>query len=222
MRGIVFASTTALGVILASTAFAGSNTVYLGQSGTSQKADIKQDGSNNWVGTSTSNPFVQEDGAGGGGHNNLIVRQSGSSNAIGWFGTARQSGTSNNAEITQDGTGGDVEILQVGTNNGNAGLINNYDSPKGGIYQTGSYGRINLAQYGSYNDFSIKQGGTSNSTEVTQLGDNLKAVVRQSVAGFDDHIDAVGNAKPNLPAYVTANPDFPSNGSNGSIRSIRV
>lgn len=220
MRGIVFVSSTALSIIFASTAFAGSNTVYLGQTGHNQNTNIKQNGSNNWVGTGTATPFTQEDGAGSGG-NKLAVQQSGSGNAIGWFGTAKQSGTSNNAEISQDGSNGDVEILQVGTNNGNAGLINNYDSPKGGIYQSGSWGKIAVTQFGVSNDFNIKQSGNSNNTELTQFGSDLKAVVRQSVnGGFDDHIDSVANAKPGLPPYVVANPDFPSSaaGANGTIK----
>ncbi|MDM9628955.1 hypothetical protein QTL95_23945 [Rhizobium sp. S152] len=220
MRGIVFASTTALSIIFASTAFAGSNTVYLGQSGNNQNANITQNGNNNWVGTSTSNPFIQENGSGSGG-NKLLVKQSGSSNAIGWLGTAKQSGTNNNADITQDGSGGDVEILQIGTNNGNAGIINNYDSPKGGIYQSGTWGKIAVAQIGSSNDFNIKQAGNTNNTELAQFGSDLKAVVRQSVnGGSDSHIDSVPNARPGYLPYVTASPDYPSSalGAHGTIK----
>jgi hypothetical protein len=186
MRGIVFASTTALSIIFASAAFAGSNTVYLGQTGNSQKAEITQSGNNSWVGTSTSNPFVQENGAGYGG-NTLKVDQWIGGNTIGLYGTAKQSGTTNNVDIRQFG-GGNIELLQVGTNNGTGSLINNYGDA-GNIQQGGQGGgKIAVVEFGNNNGFNIWQGGSNNTANLTQAGENLKAVVRQSYGGSDTSV----------------------------------
>lgn len=203
MRGIVFASTTALSIIFASTAFAGSNTVYLNQTGNSQNSNISQSGSNNYVGTSTANPFIQENGYGG-GYNKLKVQQSGTGNAIGWYGRAIQSGSTNNANVSQSGTSNDLELRQVGTDNGNVNVpVANYDSPsKGTVEQSGKFGSVSIDQYGTANAFNVKQGGENNNVDLRQSGQSLSAVIRQSTSGPDSHSLL----------------DYPGSGSHGTVK----
>jgi hypothetical protein len=127
MKTHLLLSTAVVALLGASSAFAGSNTVYLNQIDSSQNASITQSGSSNTVGYSWRN-FVQQNG-GLSGHNALVINQSGNNNWVARDAQGYQSGTSNTANISQAGYGSDVELQQSGTENGNGYIAYNNGEP---------------------------------------------------------------------------------------------
>jgi hypothetical protein len=112
-------SVVALG-LGATVAQAGGSSSYDSQEGNNQTATITQSGgSYDSVGLS-GNPFDQNNGSGSGG-NTITITQTGSYNSFGKNYPAYQSGTNNNADITQNGYNSDVELQQTGTGNGPTG-----------------------------------------------------------------------------------------------------
>lgn len=185
MRTHLLLSTAAFALIGASSAFAGSNTVYLDQYDNSQYAQIIQGGDHNHVG-SAGNSFYQQN-YGGSGYNALTINQSGSNNWVSRYSAGFQRGTQNNALINQTGNGNDIELQQTGYQNGYGYVLGNNGGAYNSIQQDGSANSsfVSVSQDGTRNGFDILQGGGSNQTRLTQTGIGGVAYIRQGTAAHD-------------------------------------
>jgi hypothetical protein len=183
MKTHLLLSTAVVALLGASSAFAGSNTVYLNQLDSSQNASITQSGSSNTVGYSWRN-FVQQNG-GLSGHNALVINQSGNNNWVARDAQGYQSGTSNTANISQAGYGSDVELQQSGTENGNGYIAYNNGGAYNSVFQDASSNssKASVVQSGYRNGFDIVQGGYGNNTSLTQNNNGGVAYIRQGTAG---------------------------------------
>lgn len=168
------------------TGFAQFNTAILNQTGNSQQARIRQDG------RELRADVYQQDGDGMGG-NQTETRQSGYNESI----RVGQSGTYNEAYLTQLQESADAYLRQIGTQN----LVNSVQRGNGrtyavgDFYQDGTSNQITLDQredgiyeygtsavfyqYGLDNKAFVTQRGGDNSSRVEQDGANNTAGLSQ-------------------------------------------
>jgi len=186
---------------------ASGSATYTIQTGNSQSATIDQSAATNGsVGTSTD-PFVQQNGVGGGG-NVINITQTGADDSVqgqpgGWMvnppltGQIGQSGTGNNATIFQSGgdvsVGGQtVELWQVGTGNGtgNIGALNGGTIDQGAgnnqsaaVIETGNYNQFNISQQGP-TSLVWAPYGLYNGVDLEQSGNNNSGQISQNGIGL--------------------------------------
>ncbi|WP_155947831.1 curlin [Rhizobium sp. 2MFCol3.1] len=185
MRTNLLLSTAVVALLGATSAFAGSNTVYFTQTDSGQNAQINQTGGFNTIGYSWR-PFIQQNG-GLSGQNALTINQSGSNNWVARDAQGYQSGTQNNAAINQSGNGNDIELQQSGTQNGYGYVAYNNGGAYNSIVQDGTAtsSKVSVVQNGYRNGFDVLQGGLNNNTSLNQSGNGGVAYVRQGTWGGD-------------------------------------
>jgi hypothetical protein len=193
MNGLLLTSVSAIGIGFASAALAaGSGSVYLTQTGTSQTATIDQSGGTSDRVGSSGTPFLQQNGAGTGSNVLVINQNAGTTSELANIGslvhtgsgnvaTGYQSGTANNAEIDQEGNNSSVSLKQSGANNGapvsaswfndpaEGNLILQDKTTNGSAIDVTQTSDINAAKGGVIN---IGQGGTGNQITATQTAHN--------------------------------------------------
>lgn len=233
---IILATTTALGLLMASGAASAAdpNTAYISQSGTGNQTTVQQDagpGGNN-VGLSgapvkqqgDNNKFSELQFTGGGfsrGDNDIIaLKQLGDSNVFG-------SSYSNNAggnRITNALQQGNLNWVSVGRNASVDGIIStlkivgNSNSTKI-TQQSGSDNKVTLLQItGDGNEVAYGSGGPQNANQwaaaILQSG-NSNLVTEASITGSNN----LGSGSASGPLKITQNGN--SNGQSFSIARIR-
>jgi hypothetical protein len=211
MHKVLLTSVSALALAYGSAAFAaGSSSTYLNQAGTGQSANIDQTGATGGKVGTNDHPFTQQDGTGAGG-NTIAITQTGSNNSTQGFsswvsygygavqgnpnGYPGQSGTGNQATITQNGSDGLVQIGQKGTQNG--------DNVGGGSISQGVLSlrdKVFVLQNGSLNLFTISQDNT-NSAVGTSNSSNNSVNLQQSGTANDATISQLGTYTPGINPY---------------------
>lgn len=183
---------------------AGSNSVWLDQSGASSTADITQSGTNNRAGLSNTQRIVQGNTSAavgftdpfpvvGTGGNQLTINQSGANNVIGQVGTSIESaqiGTSNTLAIQQGGSGNQLAYRQFGINNGNVSFNGPFRAGMDPSYLSGSGALWNfVGQSGSDNQAVIEQGkvnfaATQGGININQTGTNGRVFLNNSEGSY--------------------------------------
>ncbi|AWN47395.1 hypothetical protein DK419_14605 [Methylobacterium terrae] len=166
-------------LVLATSAFAQSNTAFTSQRDSNNVMDITQSGSGGFVGFSDGQRVDQRGGSG----NSLVVRQSGANNVVGAtdYNTAQQvldgaqNGSANTLRIDQSGSGNGVRYSQFGNNNGNltAGSSN-------GANNLGPYGGTGFqSPFGGGNNHGGAAGDVARWDYVRQEGTGDQLAIKQ-------------------------------------------